>query len=334
MTRVLALLAEHHAVVHPELESRIAEGNYRSSGENIDPHHITTAIRELGKLNKITWTRATTRGGRSIDTISLANPGRTLTAIDRAAQRRRLLLARYQGWSQGTVRHPQGLIGPAGEQAVRSALTLSGALQPARPGFAECTRLLDTPLPGPADSAGYLTPIVNGLPEAAVTLLIEVKNLRSWIYPHSVELYQPLTKAALLQRTHPDRGIVPVLICRRAHITSYYMAKQLGFVVIEMEQQYAGEVDLVDLDEVRVELAFSDIRVGDGPSLRVRDRLQKPKLIAAMPRIGREWRRTALDDTAHSLMGKARRKASDAAQSRTVASLRAWNTARGSRGGW
>lgn len=333
IARVLEVLGEHHAVVHAELESRIAESHFRGSPENIDPHHVTTAIRELGKQDKITWTRAVTRGGRAIETISLADPGRTLTAIDRAARRRRLLLGRYHGWSQGTQRHPHGLIGPAGEHAVRVALTLSGALQPANPDFAECTHLLGTRLPGPADSGGYMVPVIRGMPQHPVTVVIEVKNLRSWIYPSAAELFQPLRKAAQLQREHPDAYIVPMLVCRRAHPTIYYMAQQLGFLVIEMDQQFAGAVSHADLDEIRNELAFSDIRVGHGPSLRVRDRLQKPNLIAAMPRVAQEWRNTALDDHAHALI-QAARASSDRPRLRAVASLRSWNQLRGSRGGW
>jgi hypothetical protein len=51
------------------------------------------------------------------------------------------------------------------------------------------------------------------------------------------------------------------------------MAKQLGFMVIDLEHQFIGAVDEDRMMEVRDGMWFTDLAIGDGPTLRVRDRL-------------------------------------------------------------
>lgn len=164
---ILEILAEHHAVAHAELEARIAEAYHTSDSRNVDPHHITTALRNLGATGTIVWVNESTRGGHTLATIQPTDTRRRTTKIETAAARKRLLLARYTGWSQGTKRHPQGLVGPAGEAAVRTAIIASGSLQPATPGAGEVATLLGVRLPGPLDSAGYLVPL-GGQPRIAL----------------------------------------------------------------------------------------------------------------------------------------------------------------------
>jgi hypothetical protein len=274
-TRIREVMTAELAVVHGELEARIAEAGYADSGRNIDPHHITSALRALVGHEELVYRTERSRGGQDITTIELANRQRRATAVDKAAARKRLLYARYNGWANATVRHPRGLIGPAGEAATRSAIIASGAVLPTQPGAGEVKTILGTTLRGPADSGGMVVPLtVEGIPRTPVTILVEVKNIRSWVYPNSVELYQLLDKATTLQEKHPDQPIVPVLVCRRAHKTLFRMAKQLGFFVIQTERQWAGDVPEDDLLGVRSELHFQDLHRGSEPSVRVRDRFR------------------------------------------------------------
>ena len=70
------------------------------------------------------------------------------------------------------------------------------------------------------------------------------------------------------------------------------MASQLGFLIIDMRAQFIGtRVDEEPFMEVRNELFFTDLYLGDGPSLRVRDRLAKhlPKTIHL---VATEWAAT------------------------------------------
>ena len=40
-----------------------------------------------------------------------------------------------------------------------------------------------------------MVPLVGDLPQPPVTVLIEVKNIREWIYPSNAELYQLQARA-------------------------------------------------------------------------------------------------------------------------------------------
>lgn len=332
--RLLEVLAEEHAVVHPELESRVSEAGYQQSDLNVDPHHVTTALRSLIVEQVVRPEKGVTRGGRSVETFRLEDGGRNETKIAAAIGRKRLLLARYQGWSQGSKRNPRGLVGPAGERATRRAIVESSALQPIVPGAGEVASVLGTTLPGPADSGGYFVPVISEIPQPPITMLFEVKNIRSWIYPSSSEVFQLLDKVVLLQRMHPDVPIVGTLVCRKAHNTLFWMAKQLGFLVIELGAQFAGEVSGPELDEVRNELHFTDLRVGSGPSLRVRDRLRSDGLQSFIPTIADSLRATALDDRQAQLVSGARKAGNSTKRLRIVDALRLEAKRVGHRGGW
>lgn len=276
-SKVRRALDEHHAVVALELEARISETRSSTGDIAVDPHHITKAVGQLVRSGELTRVAGPVRGGgEPVETIQFVDQRKRKTATDRAAARKRLLYARYRGWAQATQRKAHGFIGPAGEEATRLAILASGAVIPAAPGAGEVSNLLNVELPGPLDSAGFMVPLDdNGLPRPAVATLFEVKNIRGWIYPTSRELYQLLYKAAVLQVAHLGQPVLPILVCRQSHATTYKMARQLGFMVIATEVQYAGHVNEVALNEVRVELAFDDLRAGVEPMLRVRDRLIK-----------------------------------------------------------
>lgn len=332
-TRIVELVEHELALVVLEVEARIAEAGFADSGLNIDPHHITTALRELTQAGVVNRVDGTTRGGGSIPTVQPADPRRRTTAIARAAARKRLLYARYLSWAQSSVRHPSGRVGPAGEEAVRSALRASGALQPAQPSYGEVASILGVNLSGPVDSAGYLVPFINNLPGVPVTVLVEVKNLRGWIYPHSAELYQLLSKAATLQEHRPDQPIVPVFICRKAHRTTFWMASQLGFMVIEMGAQFVGDIDQDSLNEVRSELQFLDLYQGSGPSKRVQERFRD-----TLPRhcttIAERWRNTALNPTLVDCIHALRAITATHDRSPWMEQLRTEGKQSGLRGGW
>jgi hypothetical protein len=274
--RIREILAVEHAVVRREVESRITEGHWQGSGENIDAHHVTNAIRRLvDELGELEWVHRSTRGKHVVATLEPVDRAGRSDRIDRAAARKRLLWGRYLGWATGTERYPHGLVGPAGEAATRGGILASGAVLPIAAGAGAVSRVLGVDLTGPLDSAGHTVPISDrGVPGTAVTLLFEVKNVRQWLYPTAPEPFQLLGKAVMVQQTNPDAAVLPVLVCRRAHPQLFWMAKQLGFMVINMDVQFIGSrIDEAGYIEVRNELHFHDLKLGDGPSLRVRDRL-------------------------------------------------------------
>lgn len=297
--RIHEILSTEHALVRREVESRISEGYWQSSGENIDPHHVSNALRYLtDELGELEWVSAMTRGKgkRPVPTLQPVNRTGRGTKIDKAAARKRLLYGRYQGWASGTQRHPQGLIGPAGEAATRGGILASEVVIPIASDAGEVSNVLGVAVPGPLDSAGFIVPIDHrGVPGAAVTLLFEVKNLRQWIYPSAPELYQLLSKAVTVQQARPDAPVLPILVCRRAHPTLFWMASQLGFIAIPMDRQFIGpHIEESKYLEVHNELHFNDLTPTSGPSLRVRDRL-KGAVRKNCTNFAQTWQRTAND---------------------------------------
>ena len=161
-----------------------------------------------------------------------------------------------------------------------------------------------------------------------------MKNIRGWIYPQSIELCQVLYKACFLQRARPHQPIVPMLICRRAHVTTFWMAKQLGFVVVDMRRQFVGEVDEADVAEVRNELHFQDLVRGSERSIRVQDRLRKT-LPTICTDVATVWHQTCMSASYTDLFERLRAPGANFRTRRLLmGQLRAVATVHGLRGGW
>jgi hypothetical protein len=255
---ILHLLGQAYAAPWIEVEAKVADAAYSPIGIRVEPHHLSAARSQLVAEGAVIASTGPTRGGSQVTVLHLA--GATGRRFEDAMARKRILTARYYGWARGTRTRP-GRFGPAGEKAVRDALSVAApsGYTIENPGR-EVGTLLGVPLNGPLDAAAhYLVRDADGVPGNVITVPIEVKNLRDWIYPSSREQYQLLAKAAVIQDARPTRLISPVLVCRRAHITTMRMAKQLGFFIIPIERQYVQQVDEEALIELRAELGLIDL---------------------------------------------------------------------------
>jgi hypothetical protein len=84
---------------------------------------------------------------------------------------------------------------------------------------------------------------------------VEVKNVRQTLYPSSTEVWDLLTKL----RTFPN--VVPILICRQAHITLFRMFADLGAAAFYTSQQvFSPSVPGKRFNEVTRALGFRDAR--------------------------------------------------------------------------
>lgn len=260
------LLDRQLAAVRPEIEARLAEPTSPGSPYGINPHHLTNALHRLKAERRIDEVARPTRGGRTIPVYVPANQTGRSTDIEEAAARKRLLQTRYLGWAAGSTRAPN-LIGAGGERVARASLLRANESAPNyrifNPDGKEVDTLFRAKIEGGAlDLAAQL--IIEGDElETVITVPMEVKNLRSWIYPSAHELFQLLDKAARLQITHPRRRFMPVLVCRRAHYLTFCMAKHLGFFVLVFDRRYASQpiqphwtVKADHLKEVRDELGY------------------------------------------------------------------------------
>lgn len=217
---------------------------------------------------------APTRGGSIVSVLALADRRLRKTSFEEAAGRKRLLQARYLGWATGRGRRPN-LVGEAGERVVHASLVEAARAGAGynllkRTATGQVATIFGQPVPGgPLDNAAFLAIAHNDQP-MAVSILIEVKNVRHWIYPSSAELFQLLDKAARLQQDHPTHLFVPVLVCRRGHYTLFKMAEDLGFIafytmvqpllnhstveadaVVEVRNELGYTLDLIQADEVQ-----------------------------------------------------------------------------------
>lgn len=245
-----------------EIDAKIADNAHPTVGRPVNPHHISTAYRQLLREGLIAQQESDARGNRTVSTVYL--PGRrNRTAVAAAAGRKRLLLTRYLGWSQGTPTRP-GITGPAAEHVVHSSLLRAApyGYRLMEPDGRPVGTFLGRPVPiGPLDNGALYSPVSSyGIPGQPVGLPVEVKNLRDWIYPNNSELYQLLTKAHRLAQMITEVPLVPVLVCRRAHATTFKMASDLGFFIIDARRHYIGPTAEENrIIEVRAGLGFLDL---------------------------------------------------------------------------
>lgn len=309
----MELLDAEAATVWPEVEAKIADSRWPTLPTTVDPNHLSTARRELIVAGDIEEVDRVTRGGPG-------GLGRPVTFQRRpliwgrgrpfavAAQRKGLLYSRFQGWAQPTVRHPLGLVGRAGEAVQRASLraaAVEGRYSLIHPSGREVSHLAGIEIPGgPVDDAAVLLAVENGMPTTPVHVLIEDKNVRHWVYPGSVELYQLLRKAVLLQGSLPGTLVLPVLVCRRRHFTTLKMGVDLGFYVIEVRRQYVlprAGIHGNAFAAVRDGLGYQDLVLSDTADTNLtsifRDTL--PRDAAAL---ARRWQERALDPTFAALV--------------------------------
>ncbi|MDQ3554719.1 MAG: hypothetical protein M3395_09980 [Chloroflexota bacterium] len=268
---ILGILEEQSAAPWIEIEARAADRAWTRLARPINVHHLTTARQNLslGPDPLIVETPGITRGGRDVSVLHLpVTPGRK-RLVERTIARKRLLYARHQGWATGSVRYPNGLIGPAGEAVLRASIreaALLGRYAFVHPVGKDVSFLFGTKVPGGSlDDAGTLLSIMpGGLPGPNITFLTEIKNVREHQYPRSRLLYQLLTKAARLQVAHPDLWFLPIFASRKRSQTLRNMGKDLGFYSLDFNRQYilpVADLSQRAVDEVRIGLGMEDLTV-------------------------------------------------------------------------
>ncbi|MFF0710938.1 hypothetical protein, partial [Gordonia sputi] len=113
--RVMETLTSEYAVLHSELEARLAEKYHYQQVEVIQPHILTVALRELAAAGHITFSRSTTTNtAQIITTIEPAATHKIKTRVSKASASKRKLYGRYLSWNHATQRFPSGRLGPAG----------------------------------------------------------------------------------------------------------------------------------------------------------------------------------------------------------------------------
>jgi hypothetical protein len=269
---IMGMLAEHRAVLWGEIIARAADYGWRDTGTvgrfaHIDPHHLRTALLELLSTSAVLETTAATRGGRNVSVYHREFVAGTKREVEKAIARKRLLGARYLGWASGSDSTP-GVIGAAAEDVVHASLREAApdvGYRLVNPKHGTVVSMGTGQLPGgPLDNGAFFFDESGNRHFIA----IEVKSLRQWVYPSTRKLYQLLYKSSLLAQELPETRVLPVLIARKAHITTYRMARDLGFHVIDtLGIQWLPRLASIEertVAEVRNELGYADLRFATG----------------------------------------------------------------------
>lgn len=93
---------------------------------------------------------------------------------------------------------------------------------------------------------------------------IEVKNIRQWIYPNRLEVVELLAKCCCLD-------VVPVLIARRIHFSTFSVLNPCGVILHQTYNQLypASAQALAEKVKDKNLLGYHDIRVGNNPDARL-----------------------------------------------------------------
>jgi len=268
---IVQMLERYAAILWSEIVARAADRQWPGAPFRLDPHILITSLESLIP-EQVSASSASTRGGRRITVLLPASQEGRKTEIERAAARKRLLAARYSSWSSGASDESttQGVIGLAAERVVHDSLRQASPTVGYRllnPDRGSIGRLFGVSVPGALDNAAMFV-----MPDEAARYLlaIEVTSLRQWIYPANQKVYQLLHKAAILTEALPEIEVLPVLVCRRGHLTVFRMARDLGFHVIDTNGiQWLPRLSTITdeaVKEIRAELGYDDLRFADGPN--------------------------------------------------------------------
>ena len=188
-------------------------------------------------------------------TLRVPTPPRGKRRIERLLGSRRKLYRKYLSWTNN-----EALCGKHAEHVVHQSLVASSPeaiiwVPPQTPG--QIDEIHGFPVqPGPLDAFALILDYP-GL-GSEVTMAVEVKNINDWIHPWTPELWELLLKAA---RLAVDSKILPVLVCMRAHYSAFQMAKDIGFFVVQTNDQlFSLDIPNADFQEVVAEFDLTIAR--------------------------------------------------------------------------
>jgi hypothetical protein len=253
--RVRNILRKHVASTMRTLEQKISDAG--PSNQRIDPHLLTTALLELEQEKKLvrlqrvggpwfclaqTNTQDVTSRLQLLEPIHTATiNGEFLTRLGQSLEiavfkaLRTQTSLRFFGSFRDLEEHDDDLLYPHDEPPK----TVSG-----------CT------MPGKLDFMVLRGPVMAG---------IEIKNTRPWIYPDtSGDVIALLRKCCAAD-------LVPVLIARRIHYSTYSVLSHCGVILHQTYNQLYPRSDATLAAQARDKdlLGYHDVRLGNEPDSRL-----------------------------------------------------------------
>lgn len=259
-TRLVRVLRRHGVANWRTLEQKIADAG--PGGMRVDPHILTPIRKELERDG--TFTRRVSGGGTWYALHD--TPAATIKA--RLAEQ----LPVYGATQAADFKKRMG---QTLEIAISRALDAQTGLRDHLGGFLDLDQHDDSSLYSKEEPPRQLGRRRIGgdrrldflvRHETAGWAGIEAKNIREWLYPDRTEIFDLLSKCIALD-------VVPVLIARRIHFSTFLVLNTCGVVVHQTFNQLFPTADTKLADKARHKnsLGYHDIRVGNLPDTRLVD---------------------------------------------------------------
>lgn len=234
---VLDLLSDQLVAPWGEIEARIAHQPGWKDFYPVQPLQLSAARQRFRDETPHPVIEETTDHVVSpVTTLRLPFEDGRKREIERARGRKRKLYRKYLSWT-----NDQALCGKWGERityASLQALQTDAALWVPPQTIGEISEVGSVEVePGPLDALAHILELDDeGSPIGLeVPLVVEVKNVRGWIYANNPYLWELLVKASSIAVHRP---VVPVLICRRAAWGTWHLGWDLGFWTCQTWDQF------------------------------------------------------------------------------------------------
>jgi hypothetical protein len=240
---ILDLVNEEVVVPIPAIEAQIAVRGWKEF-HKVQPVQLTGARRRL--LAEGLIEEDTSHQHPAVTTARIPIPAGRKREIERLRGNVRKSYRRYLSWSGDHLhcgKHAEKVV----LDSLREAASDAGLYVPPQ-AIGNVREVHGATLPG-ALTLDAQADILR-LPEVAfgAALVIEVKNIHSWIYPSARELWELLVKAAPLTKKLP---VVPLLVCARTAYPAGQMAKDLGFFLSQMSNQiFSPSIDEGEFNDI------------------------------------------------------------------------------------
>lgn len=234
--RLNALFQTYPVCSSREMEARLSDFGIQTI-PRADPHHLTTARHHLS-LQIVSATPVPL----------YALPNIQVDSVKDTISRKEHLHNAFVNFTRDE------LCGDIAEKVILTCMEASQnlSLQPHELG--RVSSIGNNTTTNPLDTYAFLPFLHSSGTYKVAVIGIEVKNIREWIYPESVEIWKAL-KACL------DLNCIPVIINRSFHYTSFSFFRDIGVLGHETNKQYFA-YDLrkeTDFQAIKDELYFRDI---------------------------------------------------------------------------
>lgn len=272
--RLLRLLERHGVATWRTIEQKIADsGPY---GMRIDPHHLTPARKELEKDSLV----IPYKPQYPPESVWFHLAG---TSSDTIRERLEIQLPVYQALQDNLFKKR---LGQVLEIAIFRSLEQQNAFGDFLGSFINLDEHDDSQLYQKEEPPRCLGKRDIGGDRRLDFLVrhpdsgwagIEAKNAREWIYPNRKEVIDLLSKCVALD-------IVPVLIARRIHYSTFVVLNTCGVIVHQTYNQLFPSTDsaLAEKAKHKNNLGYHDIRIGNHPDGRLMNFIGQ-NLFAVLP---------------------------------------------------